>query len=345
MIKSMLDTLMEKSVIPSFSSLGPAVRSRLFDWTPLENYKLNDKVVVLTGGTSGIGRAGASLYAKLGATLVIVGRNREKTTRSAQAITQETGNHHVHCVIGDLGSSDDVRRVATELAAQFPVIDVLVHNAGALYNERRRASNGTDLSVELMVATPFLLTGLLLPQLRARTDNGGQGAGRVLTMSSGGMYTQGLTVDALEMPDDQYHGARQYARAKRAQVVLNELWASHIDLQQTVFHALHPGWVDTPGITEALPGFSRLLSPLKLLRSPRNGADTMIWLSVDESAACSTGLFWHDRAVRKIDMSAATRCKDTESIRKELWRWCETHTGWSLPEYLEPRVQVNVQAN
>lgn len=337
MSKHAIDTVMEKTVVPSFSSLGSRVRSRLFDWRTLDSYSLEGAVVVLSGGTSGIGEAAAIRYAQLGATLVIVARNPQKTEAVVDSLKTQSGNQNIHYVIADLGNRDEVRKAAEELSTRWPVIDVLAHNAGALFNERKRADNGTDLSVELMVATPFLLTGLLLDSLRASADvelahqRGVMPApARVLTMSSGGMYTEALNVDNLEMRDDNYQGARQYARAKRAQVVLNELWATHVSAEQVVFHALHPGWVNTPGITEALPGFSKILGPIGLLRTADEGADTMVWLSVDDQAIRKSGLFWHDRRVRDIDMSDKTRDADTPSKRQHLWQWCEQHTGWQL---------------
>jgi len=334
MTSRLLDTLLEKTVVPSFSSIGPGVRRRLYDWPELESYSLDDHVIVLTGGTSGIGEAAAKLYATLGATLIIIARNPEKTHNTVERLKEHTGNAAIHSVIGDLGVQDDVRRIASELAAKYPVIDVLAHNAGALFNERKRANNGTDLTVELMVSAPFLLTGLLLPHLGASNGEATsrQRPGRVLTMSSGGMYTEPLTVDALAMPDDSYQGAQQYARAKRAQVVLNELWAEKIDKSRVVFHALHPGWVATPGITEALPGFSKVLGPLGLLRSPRDGADTLVWLSADATPEQCSGKFWHDRAQRSIHMSAKTRDADTDEKRAQLWQWCEENTGFELTQ-------------
>ena len=334
---------MEKSVVPSFTSMGPAIRRRLHHWAPLESYSLKGKVVVLTGATSGIGEAAASLYAQAGATLVMVARNRAKALASLDKLSKESGNTDLHAVFADLGVRDEVERVAAELASQFPVIDVLVHNAGVLFNQRQRAANGTDLSVELMVATPFLMTARLMPQLgyhwpasadpldSQTTPVKRSIPGRVLTMSSGGMYTQGLTVDRLEMRDENYQGAQQYARAKRAQVVLNELWAEKVPVNKVVFHALHPGWVNTPGISDALPGFSGVFRTLRLLRSPREGADTLVWLSADAQPASCSGLFWHDRAVRSIDMTNSTRKADTQERREALWNWCENHTGWHLP--------------
>lgn len=337
MNKAIIDTIMEKSVLPSFSSLGTRIRSRLFKWQTLDSYSLKRRVVVITGATSGIGEAGARQYAKMGATLVIVARNPAKTDKLIATLKQQTGNPDIHRIIADLGSQEDTRKAAAQIAAQWPAIDVLVHNAGALFNERKRASNSTDLSVELMVATPFLLTGLLLENLQAASDSTLAKqrdleplAARVLTMSSGGMYTESLNVQDLQMSDSLYQGAKQYARAKRAQVVLNEMWAKRISAQKIVFHALHPGWVNTPGINDALPGFSRILNPLGLLRSAEEGADTMVWLSVDNTALHTSGLFWHDRQARDINMSDKTRQADTTSRRDELWQWCQTHTNWQL---------------
>ena len=355
MVKNTIDTLMEKSVLPSFSRLGILIRSRLFKWQPLDTYSLKGRVVVITGGTSGIGEAAAKRFAEQGATLVIVARDSDKADALVKSLQQSSGNQDIHTVIADLGKQENVREVAEQLTSSWPVIDILAHNAGALFNERKQAENGCDLSVELMVATPFLLTGLLLDNLKAAGKATGQaassasddqpsssgaaagaasgaasGAARVLTMSSGGMYTEALHVDNLQMKEDNYKGVTQYARAKRAQVVLNELWAEKLASDNIVFHALHPGWVNTPGITEALPGFSKVLSPLGLLRTADEGADTLVWLSVDEQASQSSGNFWHDRGVRDIDMTSKTRQADTADERQALWSWCEKHTGWEM---------------
>jgi len=153
-MRKLIDSLMERTVVPSFSSIGSAVRRRLFSWRALDSYSLDDRIVVLTGATSGIGKTAAKLYAQLGASLVIVARNQDKTHALIEQLQQETGNQNIRSVIGDLGEQTDVVRVCSELNAMLPRIDVLAHNAGALFNERRRTSDGTDLSVELMVTTP-----------------------------------------------------------------------------------------------------------------------------------------------------------------------------------------------
>ena len=173
------------------------------------------------------------------------------------------------------------------------------------------------------VLGPFLLTARLLPTLRSN------GPARVLTMSSGGMYSTGLTVNRLQMSGpgsaDPYRGAEQYARAKRAQVTLTEIWAEKFADSGVRFHSLHPGWADTPGVEEALPTFRKIVGPL--LRSPAEGADTLVWLTADDTVVVENGLFWHDRAPRAIHRLPQTRRSDTPERRADLWDWCVAQTG------------------
>jgi NAD(P)-dependent dehydrogenase (short-subunit alcohol dehydrogenase family) len=164
---------------------------------------------------------------------------------------------------------------------------------------------------------------MLLEPLRAAAP------GRVITMSSGGMYATGLTVDNLQMPEGAYGGAEQYARAKRAQVTLNEMWAQRVDSDEVVFHAVHPGWADTPGVRTSLPTFRTLTGPF--LRSPAQGADTMVWLAADDDAARSSGQFWLDRRVRPLHRLPTTRRSDTPERRADLWHWVAERAEVDLP--------------
>ena len=97
------------------------------------------------------------------------------------------------------------------------------------------------------------------------------------------MYSADLTVSGLQMTDADYRGTEQYARAKRAQVVLNEMWAERFGTLGIHFHAMHPGWASTPGVDASLPTFSKVMGPL--LRSPEQGADTLVWLAADDDPA------------------------------------------------------------
>lgn len=313
-----IDAAIEFPIVSSYTTMGPAIRRRLDDWTPIESYDATGRVIVLTGATSGLGLAAAHQFAALGATLVVVGRNETKTIGVRDEIEKATGNPNVSIALADMGDLVAVRSLAETLAARCPRIDVLIHNAGALSDVRATTADGTEATVASQVVGPFLLTTLLLDQL----DHADR-PGRVLTMSSGGMYSQKLSVTNLEMSESDYKGSAQYARAKRAQVTLNEMWAEHVGSRGIVFQAMHPGWSDTPGVQEALPTFRKVLRPF--LRTPASGADTLIWLALDdEEPLQESGGFWLDRRRRSIHILPNTRSSDTPDRRARLWAWvCE----------------------
>ena len=311
-VPQLVDRLLELPVVTSFTRLGPAVRSRLGAWRPLDDYRLDGKVVVVTGATSGLGLAAAEQFARCGATVVLLGRDGSKAQRVRDDIAQRTGSESLEVEVADMGDLRQVRAAAEKIAARHARIDALVHSAGALTADRRESPQGIEATVASQVVGPFLLTRLLLPALRAAAP------GRVVTVSSGGMYATGLTVDRLQMGTD-YRGAEQYARAKRAQVTLNEMWAEREPVAAVVFHAMHPGWADTPGVAESLPRFRAVVGPL--LRTPTEGADTIVWLVADDVPARSTGGFWLDRARRPIHRLPSTRRSDTPARRAALWEW------------------------
>lgn len=274
---------------------------------------------MLTGATSGLGRAAATQLARCGATLLLVGRNADRNEAVVAEMIEATVNDAITQVAADMGDYDQVRALAERVLADHDRLDVLIHNAGALTNERRDAPDGTEATVASQVVGPFLLTGLLLEQLAASTP------ARVLTMASGGMYTAALTVSALEMSADEYKGAEQYARAKRAQVTLNEMWAERFGNLGIRFHALHPGWADTPGVDAALPTFAKVMGPL--LRTAEQGADTLVWLAADDTPLESNGGFWLDRRPRSTHKLRSTRTPDTADRREQLWNWVSETSG------------------
>jgi NAD(P)-dependent dehydrogenase (short-subunit alcohol dehydrogenase family) len=110
------------------------------------------------------------------------------------------------------------------------------------------------------------------------------------------MYTQRIRVRDLQNTRGQYKGSIAYARAKRGQVILTELWADRLADQGIVVQAMHPGWADTPGVEASLPLFRKITKPF--LRTPEQGADTIVWLAASDEAAETTGKFWLDRRPR-----------------------------------------------
>lgn len=307
--RAAVDRAMELAVVPSFTRIGPALRARLFAWG--EPARADGRRVVLTGATSGLGLAAARRLAALGAELTVVVRDAERGERLAEELGGDTRVHEV-----DLSDLAGVRAAGERIGAEGPV-DVLVHNAGALYPRRRSSAQGYELTFATMVLAPHLLTRTLVPALeraaRARPP------ARVIWVASGGMYLERLHLDDLLMERAPYRGSVAYAHAKRAQVVLARAWADRLADRDVVVHAMHPGWADTPGVARSLPTFRRVMGPL--LRTPEEGADTMVWLALAEEPGCSTGGFWHDRRERPVDHFPWTRVAWRE--REELWRRCE----------------------
>jgi dehydrogenase/reductase SDR family protein 12 len=319
-VKDAIDGALELAVVPSFTRIGHDARRRLYDWRPIEDYDLSGRRVAITGANSGLGLAAARDLAGAGAEVIILGRSADKLRDARQEIDDAVGSSgSVSTVVVDLSDLDQVREAAAEIAAATDRLDALVHNAGALSAEREENAAGIEMTVASQVVGPFALTAHLLDVLRAAEP------GRVITMSSGGMYAAPLTVDGLQMSADHYGGSEQYARAKRAQVTLNEMWAERVDAGEIVFHALHPGWSDTPGVQRSLPTFARVVGPL--LRDPEQGADTMEWLVAADEPLASTGAFWHDRRKRSIHRLARTRRSDTAERRQRLWDWCVSASG------------------
>ncbi len=317
MLERLTDRLLEAPIAPSFSRLGVQARARVENWRSLATYDLSGRTIALTGATSGLGLAAAHRLADLGATLIVIGRNPERTATTCSSLANPTGAQHTSA-IANLSDLDSVRSLADTIIEHHPGLDTVIHNAGALLNERQTNQAGIEVTVAAQVVAPFLLTARLLPTLQQNHP------ARVLTMSSGGMYTSGLTVSGLQMGDD-YRGAEQYARAKRAQVTLNEEWARRAEASGVVFHSLHPGWADTPGVEDSLPRFYRYCKPI--LRTPTQGSDTLVWLTADDTALGHNGLFWHDRHPRAIHRLPATRRRDTPQRRQELWDWCVATAG------------------
>lgn len=299
---------MEATVVPSFTRLGPLVRHRTMTWSRPPRDSLRGKRVVLTGGTSGIGRAAAIQLAALAAQVVILGRD---PTRGAEIVAELGGGAH-RFIAGDLTDLDEVRRVATNVL-ETGGVDVVVHNAGAMFRTMERTPQGIERNLAVQVIAPFLLTSLCLPALR-------ETRGRVIVVTSGGMYTRSLDVERLRDPSEDYRGPAAYAMAKRAQVSLVEKARPILAEQGVEIAAMHPGWADTPGLRDSLPRFGRLLGPL--LRSAAEGADTITWLAAAPAATLRSGVVFLDRAPRATHRLARTRASDTAAARDELWRLC-----------------------
>lgn len=307
--RTLIDDLLEITVVGSFTRIGSAARRRLFGWSDPRPGALSGRTVLVTGPTSGLGRAATLELAALGARVILVGRDEGKLRALRAELIESYRDDRFPIVVADMGSLASVRAAAAQIVSTESRLDVLIDNAGAIFPVRTEGPDGIEATLALLVVGPFVLVSSLLPLLR-RTPGS-----RVIAVTSGGMYTQRLHLDDLEWRRESYSGPRAYARAKRAQVALVREWARRLAGTGISFAAMHPGWADTPGVSASLPGFYGAMGPL--LRTPAEGADTIVWLASEADADASSGRLFLDRRARPFDRVPATRVSAAD--RRALW--------------------------
>lgn len=313
-----LDTLLDRMIVPGYSKLGYALRRA---WWPadLPDGALQGQTVAITGANSGLGKATVLGAVRLGGAVRMLCRDTTRGARARAEVVARVPAADITVDECDLADLKSVRAAAARMRDALPGLHALVHNAGVLPPERTETSDGHELTVATHALGPHLLTGELRPLLAADGD------ARVVFVSSGGMYSQRLRTDDPEFHEGGYDGMTAYARTKRMQVVLAQLWAERLAAQGIAVHSMHPGWADTPGVTDSLPRFAKVAGPI--FRTAEQGADTAVWLLAAEQAGATTGLFWHDRRSRPTSYVPFTRHKAEDADK--LWDYCVAATGIS----------------
>jgi dehydrogenase/reductase SDR family protein 12 len=276
-------------------------------WNALSAY-MHDRHAVITGATSGIGLAAAKQLAELGAELTLVVRDKNKAQQVVRELIEQTGNTRINIELADMSLMKEVHALADRLLKAGKPVDILINNAGALFNPRKQTNEGLEQSFALLLLGPYILTERLHPLL-AKSESA-----RVVNVLSGGMYSQKIQVNDLQSQRGEYSGSTAYARAKRGLMILTEEWAKRWQGDDISVNAMHPGWVDTPGVVNALPEFYRVTK--RLLRKPEQGADTITWLAAAKEAGKVSGKFWLDREQHPSHLSKRT--VETAAQRKQL---------------------------
>lgn len=273
---------------------------------------MQGKVCVITGASGGIGRATAMGLARLGATVALVVRSRERGQAVLDGIAAETGRRDGRLVLADLSRQADVRRAAAELRDAFGAVHVLVNNAATYTARRRESPDGIELQWAVNHLAPFLLTNLVLPALQAA------GSARVVALSSNAHHSAAPRWDDLEMRHGRYRGFRQYANTKLANLLFTRELARRAGPGVTA-NAMHPGVVATELLMNGFPPI-RLVK--RFLRTPEQGAATAIYLASDPSIEGVTGEYFLDaRAV-----SPSPEATNDEAARR-LWEISARQTG------------------
>ncbi len=308
-LRSLVDDALEVTVLGSFTCLGYAARRRLFAWKDLPPDALVGRTALVTGANSGLGLATSDALAAMGARVILLGRNEQKLTHVQAELIARHGGERFPVVVTDMASLASVRAGAAQILATEDRLDIIVDNAGAIFRERSESSDGIERTLATMVVGPFVLISELLPLLQR------SGNARVIAVASGGMYLQAVNFDDIQWVTTPFDGVRAYASAKRIQIALVREWHRRMSASGLRVNAMHPGWADTPGVVAAIPGFYGLMGPL--LRTPAQGADTIVWLAAGPRAGERGGQLFLDRRPRPFDRLPQTRLDG--AARRRLW--------------------------
>ena len=253
---------------------------------------MNDKQILITGATGGIGLAAAEALAARGANLAIVGRSKARTRIASARIRAAARGATVATFIADLSSQASVRRLAAEVLARYPKLDVLVNNAGAMHGTRQLTKDGIELTWAVNHLAPFLLSKLLLQRLKESAP------ARIITTASQAHQGAHIPFDDLNA-ERSYRGFGRYCETKLANILFTIELARRLDGTGVTANCFHPGLVAT--------GFNRnngllmnlgmtILRPVA--RSPEKGAETLVWLATAPHVANVSGAYFFDQEQR-----------------------------------------------
>lgn len=272
----MWDKILDLSIYYSFDASGYLRHQKHFK--KISNEYIKHRTVLITGGTSGIGKALALSLAQREAHVFVTGRDPKKFYES------ELPNSAVSFLNMDLCNFENIKNSIKDL----PIFDYVVCNAGSMPSELQIIEERFDSLFASQVIGHLVLIRALIEQKKASHECAFH------FNSSGGMLLKKLDMSDLTWKKKSYDKVSAYANAKRAQVLLNEYLSMRFS--EYVFTASHPGWVATNALFESMPKFYKKLS--HRLRTPEQGADTLLWL-VSRGTLLHSGKFWFDRKKTK----------------------------------------------
>jgi NAD(P)-dependent dehydrogenase (short-subunit alcohol dehydrogenase family) len=272
------------------------------------NTTMKDKVVMITGANSGIGKAASLAIAKMSATLVMVVRNKERGEAARAEIIKKSQNSSVDLLLADLSSLESVRQLTSEFEKKYSRLHVLINNAG-LFNRRRNiTTDGYENTFATNYLAPFLLTNLQLETLKASAPS------RIINVSSVGHYNGHINFDDINLEKD-YGGWKAYGQSKLALVLFTHELAKKLQGTGVTVNAVHPGTVATNIWTRPLGPAGFIMSLPKLfMTSPQKGAETIVYLASSDDAKGLNGEY-----LEKLKVKKSSDESYNEEIAQRLW--------------------------
>jgi NAD(P)-dependent dehydrogenase (short-subunit alcohol dehydrogenase family) len=273
---------------------------------------MQGKVVVITGGTSGIGQVAAEKLAPMGARIVLVARSQSRGEATLARLRELAPGvkHSIH--YGDLSRLAELRRVGKEIAAAEPRVDVLINNAGAAFNPRQVTEDGLELTFATNHLSYFVLTHLLHEQLLA------PGAARVINTSSHAHYRAKIDFDDLQM-QNKYSLIRAYGVSKLYNILYTRALVRRLEGTGITANSLHPGFVKTR-IGDGASGFGTAIFRFmkNFAITPEKGAETIVYLASSGDVAKTTGLYFY-----KCKPVEPSKLAQDDAVAERLWEYTD----------------------
>lgn len=270
---------------------------------------LNGKICLVTGATNGIGKATALALAQMGATVVIVGRDAQKTVRVIEEIRSLSANQNVDFLLADLSSQQEVRRLAEEFKSKYSHLHVLLNNAGGTFATRQLSADGIEMTFALNHLAYFLLTNMLLETMKASAP------ARIINVSSDAHSGGRIDFDNLQ-GEQSFSSFGPYENSKLANILFTTELASRLEGTGVTVNALHPGMTNT-GFGKNNPSFLMKIMGVVIpfiARSPEKGAETSVYLASSADVQGITGKYFVDSKVTQPAPQAADR-----AVARRLW--------------------------
>ena len=284
---------------------------------PDRHVPMQGKICMITGANSGVGKATALGLAQLGATVVMVSRDRARGEEAQRQMKAQSGNDAIDLLLADLSSQKSIRQLAEDFKQRYVHLHVLINNAGVFPLTKRTTVDGLDMVFAVNQLAPFLLTNLLLDVIKASTP------ARIVNVSSNSHEANYIRLDDLQS-DKRYRPMRVYAQSKLAVVLFTYQLASRLEGTGVTSNCLHPGFVATNIAQRDLPLPARLAARLIFLFgvSPQDGAKTSIYLASSPEVEGVTSKYF----VKCVPRRTAPLSYD-ESLQQQLWQACAELTG------------------
>lgn len=274
----------------------------------MSSIEMQDKICMVTGATSGMGLETARGLAKMGATIILVGRNRGKGEAVQKEIQESSGNSKVDLMAADLSSQSDIHRLTDEFKAKYDRLHVLVNNAGGIFSKRETTVDGLEMTFALDHLAYFLLTNLLLDTLQASAP------ARIINISSQAESGGRINFDDLQA-EKRYSSWAAYAQAKLANVLFTYELAHRLEGMGVTANAVIPGPVAT-NFGQNNGGIFKLIGPLFSVfgLTAEQGAQTAIWLASSAKLEGVTG-----KAFYRLQEKHTSTKSHNVAIQRRLW--------------------------